>query len=263
MNANRTGMTALSVVLGVVLGFSDADSSNADTVFFDDFSDGSVANNIPLDRDGNPVVWTPLAGFSSGTFDTSTEGYVLTSVSASGGLISLASAAPLGNTSIRTQMRLEGSPAAIAVFARADPIALTAYQGGIDTSTGNVYIALNGTSTVTTLTSKPAEIDVTSEDVVVQFDVVGNNLSLFVWPAGGQKPADPTLSYVSNTFSDGVVGIITDTRSPGPGSATFRFVHVADTPIPEPSTLLLVLLALGVVGGWCKWKRAAYVRVAQ
>jgi hypothetical protein len=26
--------------------------------------------------------------------------------------------------------------------------------------------------------------------------------------------------------------------------------------IPEPSTLLLVLVALGVVGGWRKWKRA-------
>jgi hypothetical protein len=27
--------------------------------------------------------------------------------------------------------------------------------------------------------------------------------------------------------------------------------------IPEPSTLLLALIALGVVGGWRKWKRAA------
>jgi hypothetical protein len=26
--------------------------------------------------------------------------------------------------------------------------------------------------------------------------------------------------------------------------------------IPEPSTLLLVLVALGVVGGWRRWKRA-------
>jgi hypothetical protein len=29
------------------------------------------------------------------------------------------------------------------------------------------------------------------------------------------------------------------------------------TPIPEPSTLLLVVIALGVVGGWRKWKHAA------
>jgi hypothetical protein len=28
-------------------------------------------------------------------------------------------------------------------------------------------------------------------------------------------------------------------------------------PIPEPSTLLLCVIALGVVGGWRKWKRAA------
>ena len=27
--------------------------------------------------------------------------------------------------------------------------------------------------------------------------------------------------------------------------------------IPEPSTLLLVLIALGVVGAWRKWKRSA------
>ena len=30
--------------------------------------------------------------------------------------------------------------------------------------------------------------------------------------------------------------------------------HVAFV-IPEPSTLLLALIALGVVGGWRKWKR--------
>ncbi len=28
-------------------------------------------------------------------------------------------------------------------------------------------------------------------------------------------------------------------------------------PVPEPSTLLLVLIALGMVGGWRRWKRAA------
>ena len=28
-------------------------------------------------------------------------------------------------------------------------------------------------------------------------------------------------------------------------------------PVPEPSTLLLALLALAVIGGWRKWKRAA------
>jgi hypothetical protein len=27
--------------------------------------------------------------------------------------------------------------------------------------------------------------------------------------------------------------------------------------VPEPSTLLLALVTLGVVGGWRKWKRAA------
>jgi hypothetical protein len=27
--------------------------------------------------------------------------------------------------------------------------------------------------------------------------------------------------------------------------------------VPEPSTLLLALVALGVIGGWRKWKRAA------
>jgi hypothetical protein len=27
--------------------------------------------------------------------------------------------------------------------------------------------------------------------------------------------------------------------------------------VPEPSTLLLCIIALGVAGGWRKWKRAA------
>ena len=46
-----------TLTLTVILA-SMASQASAATVFRDDFSDGSVTNDVPVDRDGNPVRWT-------------------------------------------------------------------------------------------------------------------------------------------------------------------------------------------------------------
>ena len=59
-----------------VLFASLALQASADTVFFDDFSDGSVTNDVPVDRDGNPVRWTERP--NSGDYDATSGDYVFT-----------------------------------------------------------------------------------------------------------------------------------------------------------------------------------------
>ena len=43
-------------------------------IFFDDFSDGSVRNKVPIANDGRPVRWTTIA---PGDYDASSGDYVL------------------------------------------------------------------------------------------------------------------------------------------------------------------------------------------
>jgi hypothetical protein len=227
------------IVAGGLLSLGVFATASASTIFIDDFSDGSVTNGTPLDRDGNPVVWTPLTGFDQGTGAAASGDYVLTTPSSDGSFVSLASHGALSDTSVRAQMRLLNGNAAIAVFARADAAALTAYQAGISTITGNAYIVRN-TPTPIPLIVKPANRDITTGDIAIQLDVIGQMLQLFVWDPGTSKPDQPFIEIQDSTLNLGVTGVLLD--SDGPATGVFRYVQVADTPIPEPSTMLLVLV---------------------
>jgi hypothetical protein len=55
----------------------------------------------------------------------------------------------------------------------------------------------------------------------LQFDVIGNQLSMFVWRPGEVKPVTPTLTVAENVLSSGVTGVLLDTGSPGPGYGIF------------------------------------------
>ena len=233
MTRKSLSYTVAICFLAVAMG---VEASGA-TVFFDDFSDGSATNNTPLDRNGSPVIWTPLAGFNQGTGVASSGDYVLTTTSDDGAFASLTSHMPLSDTSVRAQMRLLNGTAAIAVFARADMAALTAYQAGINTVTGNAYIVRN-TPTPIPLIVKPAGVDVMSGDVAIQFDAIGETLRLFVWNPGTPKPTQPFIEIQDGTLGTGVTGVLLDSGG-GSGSGVFRFVHVADASIPEPQTALL------------------------
>jgi hypothetical protein len=107
---------------------------------------------------------------------------------------------------------------------------------------------------------------------------------------GTDRISGPFSSSVNGFTNDGVGGLMSDT-SLQPSTLTYEvndacrhelhvsagtvgmsdalgmdptvcaspsvLVYGAWRVVPEPSTLLLYILALGVVGGWRKWKRAA------
>jgi hypothetical protein len=74
-------------------------------------------------------------------------------------------------------------------------------------------------------------LDVTAEDVLLQFDLFGSTLSARAWRPGTPMPG---VAQVRDTS----VGV-------------FRFIHVADTSIPEPSTLFMVILG-GITATICR-----------
>ena len=252
MNANRIGTTAFSVIVGVV-GLANPNPSNAETVFFDDFSDGSVTNDVPVDRDGNPVVWTPIPGLDSGTFDASSGDYVITTAPDDGSAqVPVVSSHVLSDTSIRARVTSDADTGPL-LMARVDPVALTAYTAGIWPPNGNAFIQQNLPG-ANVLKSEPIDLDPSQEDVLLQFDLFGDELSLFAWRPGEPKPHDPIVMVTDSLFQSGLVGLMVDTPVNDTRSGTFRFVQVADMPIPEPSTLTLVVL--GVFGFFAYFRRA-------
>jgi hypothetical protein len=98
------------------------------------------------------------------------------------------------------------------------------------------------------------------EDVLLQFDVFGDSLKLWVWRPGEPRPIDPLLSATDDAITvAGEVGIDYYTLMPPPrvlGSAIFRYVHVSDTPIviPEPCTATLSAIFFAGVFAW-QWRR--------
>jgi hypothetical protein len=93
--------------------------------------------------------------------------------------------------------------------------------------------------------------DVRTEDAVLQLDVIGNELKLWGWKAGDPMPDQPQLTATDSTYSGGTMRIASETINNN--ISTFRYVHVADMHIPEPSTILLAMI--GMAGACCYRRR--------
>jgi RNA polymerase sigma factor (sigma-70 family) len=222
---------------GVVPGLIG--TASAATVFFDDFEDGSAT-------DGSPVTWRPYAEYlnlGNSTFSASTGDYVLTPHSGADVVAAvLDPGVNLANVSIRTQLKTTGIDDATVegtgLLIRTD-IALpnpTGFDCGIE-SDGKLYIATKQAG-FTELASAQSGLSPLTGDVVLQVDVIGNSLRLFAWRPGEPKPQQPQVEAISDYRESGSIGIYYNPPA-GKGTATFRYIHVADMPIPEPSSLSL------------------------
>jgi hypothetical protein len=111
--------------------------------------------------------------------------------------------------------------------------------------------------TLATLHAKDINFDPKLEDVILQLDIIGDKITYWAWPANQPRPAEPNGSIIDDTIASGDIYLWAS--SPGlsnqtTGRAAFRYVHVATTPIPEPSTVALASFAPLVFGLWW-WRR--------
>jgi hypothetical protein len=242
MNRNSFLQTAAICLLALAVSAG----TSASTIFFEDFNDGNAA-------DGTPVSWLQVPGFS-GTFDASSGDYFL--APSDRAIVTTVPALKLQDVSIRTQVRILEPSAprgGVELLARADRGTVTAILAGVN-ELGAAYITRSDVSCCFVRTDtalRPLE-----QDVIMQLDVFGPTLKMWAWPAGQPMPSAPLLTATDNRIVSGEVGIdyFSLEQSPMLGNAIFRYVHVASSHIPEPSTLLMVVVA-GIAATICPRNR--------
>jgi hypothetical protein len=215
-------VTAIAMLFIVAVGYVVAEqlkSADAGVVFVDTF-DGTAS-----------VKWTPVPGFDSGTFDTSTGDLVITTPD---GIPQVAAVLDftLQNVSIRAQVRAShGDTRGPSLLARVSVHDQTAYTAGIDPLRRTAFIQQN-LPVPNVLMTKATDLDESLEDIWLQFDVIGNQLSLYAWRPGEPKPEEPIVSTTDDRFQSGLVGVLVD--GPVNGRQRFGMVRsfaVADKPI--------------------------------
>ena len=234
----------LTFVFGVVVAIS-AHGVSAENDFLDDFRDGSVTNEVPLDHAGNPVVWQAYlnSDLSATTGD----------LKISGTNFAAAQRLNLGLTdiSVRSQLRiLDGEIIGLAARTTTNN-GSDGYVASISLLSNTVAISRAGSKS-DVVASVPTTLDPTQQDIMVQLDAIGNQISLWTWAAGEAMPAEPTVTVQDDTF-DGAGGVSLWTATKeffegGTSEATsvYRFVQVADQHIvPEPSSAMLAVLGFG------------------
>lgn len=213
--------------VAIVLLVANASVGGGATMFYDDFSDGNA-------EDGTPVSWSRSSDFRTGDLHVS-NGLTLES---NGALGVIAADLVLSDTSVRTQVRLSGDGEVIGgnmalISARETDVTNGYYLAGI----APPYLAFisREPGEEPTIAINSVSFNTLDDDVVLQFDVMGGNLSLWVWPAGEPMPDRPTVTVTDGLHEVGSIGLVVakDNPSAQPASGQFRYVHVADTPIRD------------------------------
>lgn len=221
--------------------------ASADTTVFDDFSDRDA-------MDGIPASWRPFSerGLDNGDVDASSGDLVLSPHNDESVLVAvLEPALSLATTSIRSRIRsgggIDDEPGnGHALLARIEDE--HAYQAGISMR-GMLYIGANPAPDdgggFVLLATTPSAFLPAAEDVVLQFDAVGDTLQLFAWRPGESRPTTPQVEVNSTLYPSGNIGILYDPPT-GNGTATYRSIRVADT-VPEPGSRTLCAVGSGLL----------------
>lgn len=215
----------------LAVGLWASSASHGQSLFNDQFTDGSAT-------DGAPTNWQPSV-YTNGEYSVINGDFVLAPRSSQEPLVAVEAATVVKNVSLRTQVRTTGLADGVALFARFQEGTFT-YQGGIDTL-GEVYIGWNDNTTkYHDLANTLTDLRPQDEDVILQFDVFDDQLSLYAWRPSEPKPIVPTVQ-VSDSLSSAAakVGILFDPQTLG--TASFRYIMASTQPIPEPHGLSLML----------------------
>jgi hypothetical protein len=196
---------SLSLLIGTALVAQAAGWS-------DDFNDGNIT-------DGNPVTWgtNPLGAFP-GNYNPSSGDLHL---SAPGGgnnnqLVAWVDSLTAESLYVRAQGLILPGPnpgedgGNLALLARLDPTSITGYVMYLDSGGQlGLQVSLGGALEDLTPTVELGELNAVS-DVIMEFNLVGDQLSGFVWRPGDAKPATPQITATDGTFGPGKAGIAYD-----------------------------------------------------
>jgi hypothetical protein len=218
---------SLSLLLGTALFAQAAGWS-------DDFNNGSIT-------DGNPVTWgTNPLGFFPGNYDASSGDLQL---SAPGGgnnnqLVAWVDSLTSESLYVRAQGVILPGPnpgedgGNLALLARLDPNFITGYVMYLDSGgTLGLQVSLQGVLTDITPTVDLGDLNALS-DVIMEFNLVGDQLSGFVWKPGDSKPATPQITGTDGTFGPGKAGLAYDEDDDNT-TAVWRWAMAQDVPFVD------------------------------
>lgn len=231
-----------------LIGTPYSHSASAGTIFFDDFSDGSLTNDSPLTNLGAPVNWV-----HSG--DASPLTVVNSHLEVRGRTFALGVVDGLrfGDVSIRTQARLLQGDGSVGIAARIPNIPgdSTGYLGQVSVLGQAILFANSpGWKDVAPVQT---DIDPMSADVMMRMDLVGNEIRFWAWQAGDEMPTEPLIAVQDHSLAEGLVALGTGAIN-GNSAAEFRFIEV--TQIPEPSTAQLIPMA--ALSAWLALRRGVW-----
>ncbi len=240
---NAKGLCRLAILTAAAMSATNA--TLAEILYYEDFASGNAARGVWRE--------SPNGAF----FDASSGDYVLTQPDGDTPVYSFVTGIPevahLTDTSVRAQVRLDGSSVGTGLFARGGSFT---YNGGFNNDSQRLYLGYNDPA-YNVLARADFEYDLNAEDLLLQLDVIGNKLSLWAWTPGDEMPSQPQLTYVDEAWlaQAGQPGVLHDPGSPGTMSTvTFRDFQVADSHIPEPSSTMLLLTGLFSIRGACRRK---------
>jgi hypothetical protein len=196
----------------------------------DNFNDGNVT-------DGNPVTWSQnAAGAFPGSYDASSGDYALSRPGDTNNnqLVTWVDNADFTDVYLRTQGIILPGPAGedggnLALLGRLNPTFVTGYVMYLDDGgTLGLQVSIGGILTDLTPTVNLGELNAKS-DVIMELNIVGIQLSGFVWRPGEQKPATPQITATDGTFEMGKSGIAYDEDDDNT-IGVFRWAMAQDVP---------------------------------
>ena len=196
--------------------------------FLDDFEDRNI-------QDDMPVSWSVL-GLPQTLADASTGDLVVTPHEA---IFVAVDSHTYDNVSIRTQVAIPpDKPWFLAtLLARGNLVDGTRYTAGITSSTNQHHpnsLVIGGyISDFETLYHEPTDLNPAETDVLLQFDVLGDQLTLTAWAAGTPKESGQRVSVRDSRLTQGLIGVaywddccfVGPRETPTP--ATYRFFEAA------------------------------------
>lgn len=242
-----SGLLLRGAVMACLAG--QACSANAESILIDDFNDGNDEGWLRVDD------FAGVAG--PGIFDASTGQYNLKTTGLAPGFAIISSywdlsSDPLySNGYLRAKVKANTQGTTVGLGLRAD----TSFENGyyFVASTDNddflLWRQYNGEFVSLDYIDVPFA---PGEEWMIEAGAVGDLLSMKVWRVCEEEPADPQLKFHDATLTAGRFLVEAHNGSGSTIRADGVFDDIYFTPVPEPSNLLLCIIALGVVGGW--WK---------